>query len=169
MPRTCSICSHAERAEIDKALLTGDALRDIAGRFRVSKTAVDRHKREHLSERMAEVATRNEEADVRTAIDVVAQLRAINGASLSILEEARAAKDGTLALQAIDRIQKQIELQAKLIDLIREGDTNNVVISPQWMEIRSVILTALQPYPDVAMIVADQLQLIEGGANRAVD
>jgi hypothetical protein len=167
MPRTCTVCTHSKRAEIDKALLSGDAFRNIAERFSVSLGALTRHKEAHLSQRMAEVAARNAEADIRTAIDVVAQLKAINGASLSILEDARAAKDGTLALQAIDRIQKQIELQARLIDLIRDGDTINVVISPQWMEIRTVILTALQPYPDADRAVANGLQLMDGGKHHA--
>ena len=36
MPRTCTICTHAQRQEIDSALLSGDSLRDIARpRYRI--------------------------------------------------------------------------------------------------------------------------------------
>jgi hypothetical protein len=169
VPRVCTVCSHPKRAEIDRALLAGEPFRHIAARFDTSTAALQRHKAEHLSERMAQVAERNAEADVRTALDVVAQLKAINGASLSILKEARDRRDGELALKAIDRIQKQIELQAKLIDLINDGATINIIVSPEWVRLRTVILTALHPYPDAAQAVARRLQVIEGGQSHAAD
>ncbi len=162
MPPTCSICSHAKRPEIDRVLLAGDSLRNIAKQFAVTSAALNRHKTNHLAQRLAEVAKRNEQADVRTAIDVVAQLKVINGVALNVLKEAREARDGELALRAIDRIQKQIELQAKLIDLINDGDTVNVMIAPEWVHLRTVILAALHPYPDAAQAVAGRLQILEG-------
>lgn len=48
MPRTCTICASPKRNEIDSALIDGGTLRDIAGRFKVSKSAVDRH-RAHIT------------------------------------------------------------------------------------------------------------------------
>ena len=110
MPRLCTVCSHARRADIDAALASGaSANRRIATRFGLSEAAVRRHKDEHLPTSLVEAVGQE---TVRQAIDVVAQLRAINGASRQILEEARAAKDGELALKAIDRIHRQVELQA---------------------------------------------------------
>jgi hypothetical protein len=44
MPRVCTICAHPKRADIDKALLSGQAYRTIAGRWSVSKSALLRHK-----------------------------------------------------------------------------------------------------------------------------
>lgn len=43
MPQVCRVCAHAERATIDAALAAGNALRDIAGRFGVTKDALSRH------------------------------------------------------------------------------------------------------------------------------
>lgn len=168
MPRTCTVCAHDQRHTIDRALLAGDSLRNIAKQFSVSSAALNRHKREHLPARMAKVAKRHEEADVRTAIDVVQQLKAINGVALSVLQEARNTGDGALALQAIDRIQKQIELQAKLIDLIGDGPTVNVMVSPQWIQVRTLIIAALQDHPEARLAVADALQGIEGEVPRAI-
>lgn len=162
MPRVCTACSHPHRPEIDRALVDDSAsFRDIARQYAVSKDALARHKREHLGPRLARVAERNEQADIRTAIDVVAQLRAINGVALSVLKEARNADDGDLALRAIDRIQKQIELQAKLIDLIRDGDTVNVIVAPEWVRLRTVIVTALQHHPEARQAVTTALGIIE--------
>lgn len=44
MSMTCTICKHEKRAEIESALVTGKSLRDIAGQFSVSKSAVNRHR-----------------------------------------------------------------------------------------------------------------------------
>lgn len=167
MARVCSICTHDQRSEIDTALLAGEPLRDIAGQFRLSRSALHRHKTDHLAEQMAEVAERNAEADVRTAIDVVSQLKTVNAEAHAVLKAAKAAKDGGLTLQAIDRITKQIELQARLIDLLKDGTTINVVVTPQWVELRSTLLSALQDHPDARLSVAAALQGIEGGADHA--
>jgi|SRR5680860_662152 len=167
MPRVCSICTHAQRSAIDTALLGGEAFRNIAERFGTSTTALYRHKSDHLGKRLAHVAERNAEADVRTAIDVVKQLKAINGAAIDVLKQAKDAGDGALTLQATDRILKQIELQAKLIDLISDGTTVNITISPQWIELRSLIVTALQSYPEARQAVADVIQDVETGQANA--
>jgi len=49
---TCSVCSHANRKEIDLALVRGTSLRDIAGQFGVSRSAVDRHKKNCLADQI---------------------------------------------------------------------------------------------------------------------
>jgi hypothetical protein len=167
MPRVCTICTHPKRVAIDRALLEGEPFRNIAERFGTSTTSLTRHKADHLSERMVKAVTRSAEADVRTAIDVAGQLKAINSATLSVLKDARSAGDGLLSLQAIDRVQKQIELQAKLIDLINDGDTVNIIIAPQWIELRTVLLTALQGHPAALQAVAGALASIEGGNHHA--
>jgi hypothetical protein len=126
VPRTCTICSHPECPAIDRAVLAGEASnRRIASQYGVTERAIRDHKANHLKARMLKAVERREEADIRTAIDVVGQLRAINGASLTILKEARDARDGDLALRAIDRIQKQIELQAKLIGELQQDGSSS--------------------------------------------
>ena len=44
MPRTCLACSHAEREAIDKALATGEPLRNIAKRVSISPAGLVGHK-----------------------------------------------------------------------------------------------------------------------------
>ncbi len=61
MPRACSICVHCRRDEIDKALLAGQPLRDIAGRVPVAKSALHRHKG-HVSAALERAAKKQEEA-----------------------------------------------------------------------------------------------------------
>ena len=157
MPRTCTICTHEQRRDIDAALLNETPLRDIARRYATSKDAVARH-REHLPSQLVKA---QQQEDVSQAIDVVKQLKAINGATLAILKEARAEGNGELALKAVDRIQRQLELQAKLLGELQQEGTVNVTISPEWVAIRAVILQAVTPYPDAAKAITAALSAPE--------
>jgi hypothetical protein len=47
MPRRCTVCDHPNRDTIDQALVAGQALRDIAGHYHLSKSALARHKENH--------------------------------------------------------------------------------------------------------------------------
>jgi hypothetical protein len=49
MGRLCTICAHPERQAIDEALKTVRALRDIGAQFGVSRAALHRHWRAHVS------------------------------------------------------------------------------------------------------------------------
>jgi len=48
MPRTCIVCNHANRSEIDQLLVKGDSYRNIAKQFSNGESAVFRHNADHL-------------------------------------------------------------------------------------------------------------------------
>jgi len=112
MPRVCTICTHPQRAKIEAAITAGTSYRHIASQFAPGYKSVERHATEHIQETIKQTQTAKEEAH---GLDVVKQLQVINGITLQILQEARTGKLHALALSAIDRVQKQIELQAKLV------------------------------------------------------
>jgi hypothetical protein len=128
MSRVCTICTHPERAGIDKALAAGEAIPAIVARYSteactIGRMALLRHREEHLP---ASVQKAREAEDVAHAIDIVKQLKAINQVSVAILHEARQAADPHTALKAIDRIQRQIELQGRLLGQLGENQTQSV-------------------------------------------
>ena len=112
-----------QRAEIEKALVTGEPSREIAGRFRfplrVLRSALHRHK--HEAPTRAHLAKAHEEESIGQAIDVVRQLKAINSACLEVLQKSRADGKHAISLRAVDRIHRQIELQAKLLGELQEA------------------------------------------------
>jgi type II secretory pathway predicted ATPase ExeA len=58
----------------------------------------------------------------------------------------------------VDRIQKQIELQARLIgELQEQGPQVNVLIAPEWQTLRVTVLQALQRFPEARAAVAEVL------------
>jgi hypothetical protein len=73
LPRTCTICSHPKRIEIDKVLVAAEeSLRTIADHWTVSKTALIRHKAEHLPQQLVAAKAAAEKAD---GLEVMGELR----------------------------------------------------------------------------------------------
>ncbi len=88
MPRTCTVCAHPKRSEIDRALLDGMTYRTIADRFGLSETALKRHKAEHVPARVAKAKEAKQVAD---ADDLLSQLKALRNRAVGILQKAESA------------------------------------------------------------------------------
>jgi len=104
-----------------------------------------------------------EATDVRHAIDVVQQLKTINSVCLSVLKDARDQGDGDLALKAVDRILRQLEMQAKMIGQLDERPTINIIGSIEFVAISTTLTAALADFPDARGAVARALLTLEGG------
>lgn len=117
MPRICSICQHKQRAEIDRALLGFDSIGKIAQRFGTSKPALDRHKRTHLAEKLLKA---REVTEVTNGSDLLKRLQELNRETGAILALAKRQKQFELALKAIARLERQIELEGRLIGEIKD-------------------------------------------------
>jgi len=154
MSRVCTVCAHPERRAIDAAIVAGTPNRRIATQHGLSEAAVRRHAAEHLPAALVAAAGAEE---TRQSLDVLQQLKTINAAALTVLRDARAAGDGDLALKAIDRICRQIELQAKLLGDLDERPVVNVLVSPEWHALRSRIVVALAPHPAARLALAEVL------------
>jgi hypothetical protein len=154
MARLCTICVHPERALINGAILAEESYRSITERFGVSAGAIARHKADHLP---AHLAKAQEAAEVVQADGLLARLLSLNGETMEILKEARDDKDNELALKAIARAEKQLELQAKLLGELSDGTTVNVLVAPEWLALRGAIIRALEPYPEARRAVVKVL------------
>jgi hypothetical protein len=185
MGRRCTVCDHPSRADIDRQLASGVSLRKTAESFGISASAALRHRRRHLAPqlarsleevragRAAELVPEREAQraqDIGQALDVVHQLRAINAACLEVLTKARASEKHATLLGAVDRIHRQIELQARLLSELQEGQTVNVLVAPEWHEVRLVVVNALRRYPEARAAVTEALAKLPGagGGDRAV-
>ena len=111
MPRTCTVCRHSHREEIEIALMASEPLRAISRKNCISTTALFRHKAAHLAPALKSVLASGEELRAGTLLD---RLRELNVATWAILQECRATGRHHTALSAIGRIERQIELEAKL-------------------------------------------------------
>ncbi len=132
--------------------------RNIAKRFSVSTAPLTRHLHNCIAPRVRRL---QEEADECHVLDVVGQLRRINEEASRILDANRTAEPDT-ALRAIAEIRRQIELQAKLLGDLDDRPVVNVLLSPEWLELRAVIVGALEPYSEARESV---LRALEGAGN----
>jgi hypothetical protein len=153
VPRTCTICTHERRAEIDAALLDGEPYRVIAIRCEASASAVQRH-REHLP---SFIVKAHEAQEVAQADTLLEQVRSLQTRALSILDKAEDAGDLRTAVSAIREARATVELFAKLSGELQQEGTINLVVNAEWLTLRAVVIGALQPYPEAAGAVTRAL------------
>lgn len=153
MPRACTICQHSDRQAIDVALVAGESAPRIAAKYRVSEDAVTRH-RAHIPAKLAQA---QDAQDAAEADDLLDQVQDLQRRTLAILKRAEASDRLGLALGAIREARGNLELLAKLEGKLREQQTVNVLIAPQWLELRTVILGALADYPEARVALARRL------------
>ena len=159
MPRSCTICQHPQREALDLALVGGAALSETAAKYRVSNDAVSRHKANHLPTKLvlAEKA-----AEVAEAGDLLGQVQDLQARTLAILEAAEASREHRTALGAIREARSNLELLAKLLGELDERPVVNVLVSPQWLELRTLIIAALERHPQARESV---LRAVEGAGS----
>jgi len=156
MPRQCSICNHPERQAIEEQLIANLPLRKIAEQCSgISVTALHRHK-EHLP---AALMKAKEAQEIARGDDLLAQLKDLQAKTLGILSQA--SDDHRLALAAIAQARANIELLGKLLGELREQPVVNLLVMPEWVSMRGLILRALQPYPGARLALAEALRKVE--------
>jgi hypothetical protein len=163
MPRHCTVCDHPERGEIDRLLVGGEPYRSIAKQFSLSESAVYRHK-SHLSGTLIKA---KEAEQVTQADNLLDQIRDLQKKALSILSKAEAAKDYRAATGAIREARGCLELLAKLLGELNERPQINILIAPEWLSLRTVLLEALEPYPEARISVSTALESLSNGSYSA--
>src|SRR5262245_14127592 len=155
MPRTCTVCRHSRRQAIEEAIVVGEPIRAIAGRFGASRQAVSRHQVGHLPSKLLKAAEAREKLG---GDDILDQLLTLSHETAEILQEARKTGRHELALRAIARAESQLELQARLLGELKDRDiTVNVLALPEWTRLQHRILAALKPHPAARIAVSQAL------------
>ncbi|HSH81233.1 MAG TPA: hypothetical protein VLA19_22090 [Herpetosiphonaceae bacterium] len=160
MPRACSICVHDDRAAINKALIAGEPFRLIAERFGTSATALTRHKAEHLPAKLAKASAAKETA---IADDLLAQVRALRNNAIRILTAAEESGDLRTALLGIREARACVELLAEMEGELNRTPQVNILIAPEWLTVRSLLMRTLTDYPEARAQVAAALMTVDHG------
>jgi len=160
MPRRCTVCDHPERNGIDDALVSGAPYRSVARRFGLSESAVYRHKTEHLPARLLKA---REAEEVAQADDLLEQVRHLQTHALDILDRAEKTGDLRTALAAISQARGNLELLGKLAGELDERPVVNLNVSTEWLELRAVIVGALEPHPAAHRAVLKALKSASNG------
>ena len=153
MPRTCTICSSEHRDEIEDAFIEGTAKRRIASRFGVTERAVRHHLREHLPALLTLARDAERAARADTLLD---RLEALQSRTEAILEEVEGTDRYFARLGAVREMRRNLELIGEVTKELDRTPTLNVRLSPEWLELRALIVGALEPHPEAkaAVLVA---------------
>jgi hypothetical protein len=161
LARRCTVCTHPDVERINAALVAGElSYRAIAKRFGISKQAVGRHAQNHLP---ATLARAQDAEEVAEADDLLGQIEDLREQAQEIKDKALRANDLKTALQGIRELVRIIELLAKLRGELDERPQVNILLLPQWVTVRSVLLDALMPFPDARAAAAQALLEVDGG------
>ena len=127
MPRSCPICDHEDLDEINAALASNERIRTVAERWSVRKTALMRHRNEHLpfSAIEAKEAQAEEAEEDAPAEDLLDQVRDLQESALATLEEAEEAEELNAALRAIREVKSDLELMTDPLNELDERSVDN--------------------------------------------
>ena len=168
----CTICNHPQRVEIDKALVEGESLRNVAKRFDVSYSSVGRHKRNgHIAEQIAKVAKKKEIKQAKEIVaavekkerketaDVDKLLGIVEGLLGECLRMVKGAVEGdeNTKLRAVREARETAKLLLEVQGELAANPVINItLIETQLNEIRALVLGDLCPACQVA--VAERLK-----------
>jgi DNA-binding transcriptional ArsR family regulator len=162
LTRVCTICSHAAREEIDSALVRRTPYRDIALRYSVSKDALSRHLNDHLADYVQQALS---EYGMHKGVKVLDKLTATLGRLDSFLDEAEGNHDAREFVMVAAELRRELDLLAKLQGALAQEGAVNIYLSAEWITLRTAIIGALEPYPQVREDVLAAIAGVSGNGN----
>ncbi len=157
---------------------SGETFRSISLEFAYSEDSLRRHKANHLAEdlqsvrvameaareeALAEAKAREREKIGEEAIEVaktgmvarldnaatfIDQLKAVRDRAANLLDRAESSQDMKAAGTFLKELREQIRLMAELEGKISQQPQVTIINNPEWIELRTVIIQALDPYPE---------------------
>lgn len=151
LPKSCTICDDPRRDEFDRRARIESNIEKIAKEFSLSYSAFYRHiKANHHIREVTAIPTTSELA---TSEDILREITEHHREAMRLKSQAEDNGDIKTALLGLDKALKCLELVAKIQGQIQEQNINiiqqNVLINnPEWIELKTLIVAALKPYPE---------------------
>ena len=147
MPRPCAVCDHPERDSIDAAIVAGQSIRGIARRYGVSKDSVSRHAQNHLPETLRKAHAVKE---LTRADDLLGRVETLITEAEGLIEHGKGETVNVRAWSSgISELRKCLELLARVTGELDERPQITLSMLPEWVEIRTLILAAVDDHPDI--------------------
>jgi hypothetical protein len=144
---------------MEDAFIAGQAKRRIASQHGVTERAVRYHMREHLPALLALARDAERAARADTLLD---RIEALHSRTMAILEAVEGRDEHGTALAAIREARRNLELVGEVSRELDRTATVHLALNPEWLELRGVIITALEPHPSARDSV---LRALEGVGN----
>jgi hypothetical protein len=155
----CKCGQYPGHLELDKAYLNNEiSLQDYADKVGCTKTSVDRHVKGHLPDALLKAKDIEEVANGDSLLD---ELKKARDRTFSLLDKAEAAADTRVygaPVAYLKEIREQLKFIAELEGKISSQPQITIINNPEWVELRTVILTALDDFPDAKQRVIDAIR-----------
>jgi len=159
VPRGCSVCLHPDAVLINEALVVqGTSNRAITRQYDLSKDAVRRH-REHIPNMLAQASRAEEVAQADSLLD---RLEALQSRTEGILSRVEGTDNYQASLGAIREMRSNLEVIGEVTKELNRTPTLNLTLSPEWLELRALIVRAMEPFPEAREGI---LRALEAGGN----
>lgn len=166
----CTICAHAQRYQIELALVSGVSCRAVAKKYTVSRDAAWRHLRNHVPpERRAELVAgplKPHELAERAADEGMSLLEYVAMVRNSLMARFLAASEaddrqGTalIAGRLLDCLRLTAQLSGELSKAGATITTNIAIMnSPLVADLQTMLIRTLQPFPEARAAVLAGLE-----------
>lgn len=172
----CTICCHDERWRIELLRAGGASLDSLAEKFKVSRDAIHRHWRDHVTDDMkakyltgpAQLADLAQTAaeEGASVLDHFRAVRTMLMSQFALMTEAGDARGAAIVAGPLVGVLEKIGRITGEIATIAQGTinvTNNVAIvnSPAFAKVQAAILRALAPHGEARAAVVAALQELD--------
>jgi len=160
MARKCNVCDSKKLDEINEKLVASTPIAVLSRNYGITWDSLKRHKQNHLPKALKESRAIQEVTRADNLLDQIEELRT---KAISLLTKAENAGDLKTALQGIGQARACLELLAKIRGELAQEGTVNIMISAEWIELRSIILQVLEPYPKARQNLLERLNGVKIG------
>jgi hypothetical protein len=169
--RASTIVGHPDQSRIERDLAIGRPLGRIAKKYGISKDAAFRHKRKlppQLKSALAGDALRSgkdlEQLRIDESEGLLQNLAAQRARLLIAQDAALEAEQFTIVGSLSQAIHRNLELVGKYLGEFSQHSvqtTVSILITPEYLDFRSALLRALQPFPEARAAVAATINQME--------
>jgi len=164
MGRPCTICKHKKLQEINAELAIDTPYRELAKKYKVSKSALNRH-RQHLPVPLLKAAERLKTEEIVAATtgdpDVLTQVKDLGSRASRLLNECEADKDRKHEIAAIREVRGLLELQGRLMGQLGPNAAVQVNVGLQTITTvpeYPILMRVLSRHPEIHAELTAALQ-----------
>ena len=158
MPRTCTICRHPDAGKINLRLIAEEPLRSIEHDTGLAKSSLQRHREFCLPQDILQAQIANK---ISNSQAMTGQLQKRRKCAEALLQRAIEKRDSKLILAANAQLLKIDEITFKIGSAEKPGPSSRIIVTPEYLRLRNVLLKALQPHGQARIAVASALMEFE--------
>lgn len=163
----CAFCNYRDAALLEQQIATKQLTQvQAATIIGCNKSTISRHMGKCVPKKVAEWV--KPEAAKEETLNVVNALLESRERILSIYDDARQTGDMRAAIQALQCEVSQLSLMGKLSGQFSDGAQVNILMNPEFVKLKQMLIKTLEPYPEARVRLSERLmEMNEGDGNKS--